>query len=176
MQFDRPKFIYFEEISSTNEYLKNNYQNLNSLTFIRSDYQTNGVGQFLRVWQSEKQKNLLFSLILKDLTINKLQKIKKIVIDILIAFLKTLNINGTFVEPNDIFVNNKKILGILIETKITNNFLNYLIIGIGINVNQTTFDNIIATSVKLETKQEYQVQKLYKLLVNDLITTFSREL
>lgn len=170
LQLDKPTYLFFETIDSTNLYLKNNYYNLNNLTFIKTNYQTNGVGQFGRVWESKSGENLLFSLLLKNQNLNDVTSIKEAVTKALITFLKNNQIYSYFVEPNDIFVNDKKILGILIETKITNTLLDYIIIGIGINVNQSSFNIDTATSMKLETKKHYDTDSLYKELTQLLIS------
>lgn len=166
--------LFFEEIDSTNEYLKSNYQKLNDLTFIRANFQTNGKGQFERVWESEKEQNLLFSMLLKERNFKDLETIKDLVIKTLINFLEKIKINAKFVYPNDIYVNNKKILGILIETKICKLDLEYVIIGIGININQTKFNTNSATSLKLINKKSYNIHTLYDLLVKEFIKTLKR--
>src|SRR5690554_8185763 len=55
----------FDIIDSTNEYLKNNYQKLPNFTIVKANYQTKGRGQFGRVWESNYNENLLFSLLIK---------------------------------------------------------------------------------------------------------------
>lgn len=169
LRLDSPKFIFLESVDSTNNYLKQNYQSLKNNTFVRTNFQTEGYGQFDRVWESEKDANILFSVLYKDLKLNDLNNLKEAIINALLSFLKTLKVAATFVEPNDIYVNNKKILGILIETKIANSNLEYVIIGVGINVNQTKFETKLATSIKLETNESHNINNLYQSLIKEII-------
>ena len=160
--------VDFNVIDSTNNYLKDNYYKLPNYTFVRTNYQTSGRGQFQRVWESNKNDNLLFSILLKDMKISSLYKIKELITEVLLSLLKKYNINGTFVEPNDIYVDNDKILGILIETKVELNLLKYIVIGIGVNVNQTSFNVLNSTSMKQLRKKKISINKLY----NDFIKKF----
>lgn len=78
------------------------------------------------------------------------------------------NINTYIKKPNDIFYNNKKIGGILIETKYNLNNLEYIIIGIGLNINQEKFPvelKNIATSLFIETKIKFDKEKIIKELI-----------
>ena len=54
--------VHFDEIDSTNNYLKNSYILLNDFTFVTADYQSKGKGRNDRVWSSNKGENLMFSL------------------------------------------------------------------------------------------------------------------
>lgn len=166
------KEIYFEEIDSTNNYLKENFNKLENLTFIRTDFQTSGRGQFLRNWESGKDENILFSILLKNISIKKLELIKELTTKTLINYLKKYKINSKFVYPNDIYVKDKKILGILIETKVLNSDLEYIVIGIGININQAKFNSKDATSFKLLNKKSYDIKELYKILIGDFKIAF----
>lgn len=159
--------ITFDQITSTNDYLKENYLKYNSYTFVKTNYQTKGRGQFNRTWLSTKDKNLLFSLLLKDIKINDIIKIKDTITNSLLTFLINHNIKGVFKEPNDILIDNEKILGILIETKtLDKEKFGYVVIGIGININQTKFNNLNATSFKLLNKINYNIQTLFNEIKN----------
>jgi BirA family biotin operon repressor/biotin-[acetyl-CoA-carboxylase] ligase len=69
----------------------------------------------------------------------------------LIDFLANFNIPAAIKWPNDLFVNDKKIAGILIENNVSGSFIQKSIIGIGLNVNQSDFGNLEATSLFLKT-------------------------
>jgi len=162
LPFDKLKLIYLKEVSSTNDYLILNHQKLSNYTVLRTDYQTNGRGQFLRTWTSNKSENLLFSILLKNILIIDIDNIKKIIIESIMEFLSKYNLKPKFKLPNDILVNNKKIVGILIETLTKSHYeYKYVVIGIGININQTEFNDLIATSLKLETKKDYNLDDLF---------------
>jgi len=164
------KLIKLNAIDSTNEYIKKNRdffseKELCVITF----NQTEGKGQRGNNWVSEPGSNLCISLYFTDLNINfkdlfNLNMLVSLnIIDILDSlFLKNLKIKW----PNDILAENKKISGILIETFSKNNMINDIIIGIGVNVNQIDFNNLInATSMSLIMNKKYDLNILYKLFL-----------
>ena len=89
--------------------------------------------------------------------------------NIINAINKKYDLNTYIKKPNDIYINNKKLAGILIETKYLENKLLYVIIGIGINVNQKKFPqdiNTIATSIFLETGKTFDIYEVLNY-IND---------
>lgn len=166
MQLDK-KIINLDIIDSTNDYLKREYLNLENKTIVKAGYQTLGRGQFDRLWQSESNQNLLFSILYKNYELGKISDLKILIKDSLLKLLSKYNIKGTFKEPNDILVNGKKILGILIESKINSNsnYYDYVIVGIGININQTLFNNLEATSFKILNNKNYIVDEILNKLL-----------
>jgi BirA family transcriptional regulator, biotin operon repressor / biotin---[acetyl-CoA-carboxylase] ligase len=166
LQLDK-KIINLDIIDSTNDYLKREYLNLENKTIVKAGYQTLGRGQFDRLWQSESNQNLLFSILYKNYELGKISDLKILIKDSLLKLLSKYNIKGTFKEPNDILVNGKKILGILIESKINSNsnYYDYVIVGIGININQTLFNNLEATSFKILNNKNYIVDEILNKLL-----------
>lgn len=161
------KIMRVDEIDSTNKFLKDNYKDLANITVLRTNFQTKGMGQFERTWESNKNENLLFSILLKDIKLNEINTIKTHVIETLLVVLKTFGLKGIFKEPNDIYVNDSKILGILIETKVNiNQVFDYVVIGIGININQTIFINDNATSFKLLKDKTFDLDEIFSTLLN----------
>lgn len=146
--------LSFESVTSTNDYLKENYQKLNHLTIVAADFQTKGRGQFLRTWESNSKENLLFSILLKNVKSDDVSLVQSIIVEMIISFFKFRQIPVYFKEPNDFYVDQKKIGGILIETKIKKSSCLYLIVGIGLNINQEDFENKNATSVYLLKKRK----------------------
>lgn len=138
------RIIKLNAIDSTNSFLKEMVCNevVEDYTVVVADHQTQGRGQMGTTWQSESGKNLMFSLF-KDLSVHVVEFPFYISMAISLALLKalqTFNIPDLRIKwPNDILSADKKICGILIENVIKNR-LNYTIIGIGVNVNQTEFD------------------------------------
>ena len=110
--------LHLNKIDSTNNYLKQNYKNLEDYTFVSADLQTNGKGRNEREWKSENGKNLLFSLLLLDKPLFKLYKdISIITAYSIIEALSKIGIKGLSLKwPNDVYVNGKKICGILLES------------------------------------------------------------
>ncbi len=139
--------LEFDDVDSTSSILKEHYSSFPHFTVIRTNYQKFGRGQFDRVWDAEAGKNVLMSLLLKDIHINTINNIKNQTVAVLMHVLKTYGIKATFKAPNDLYVGHEKICGILIETKANHNQLDYAVIGIGLNVNQKKFGNYKATSM-----------------------------
>ena len=114
--------------------------------FLYTAFQTAGRGQAGNGWESEEGKNLLCSILLpprKDLFyLNVL---------VSVAVHKLIGIAGLTIKwPNDIYWQDKKIAGILIENAILGNEVKYSIAGIGLNVNQTTFLSSAPNPVSLK--------------------------
>ena len=110
-------------------------------TIITAEEQLSGKGQKGNKWESEKGKNILFSIIVYPhfLKISDQFLLSKAVSlgihDVISMFSESVSIKW----PNDIYVDNSKISGILIENSISGLRINYSIIGIGLNVNQKIF-------------------------------------
>lgn len=134
------KEIFFDEIDSTNTYLKNHYEELEDMTFVSANLQTAGKGRKGRTWLSNKGENLMFSLLIKDSEMYKhYNSLSVISAYTIIEVLKEHGVdNLSFKWPNDVYVDGKKICGILLEA-ISREDLECLIIGVGINVNQKQF-------------------------------------
>lgn len=160
-------------ISSTNEFIKENYETLDNYTVVTAKYQTRGKGRMTRNWESSNADNILMSLLIKDFKkrcdINLLSLVASMSVH---KFLKKYLDNLYIKWPNDILVNNKKICGILLEGKI-NNDSKMVVIGIGININQIVFNNEIndiTTSLKKELDKDFDIDELIEKLVHILIT------
>ncbi len=164
----KKEVVYFKEIDSTNDYLKAFSGKLNHGTIISSKKQTKGRGRSDHSWMSE-EGNLYFSYLLNnDITYDSLfQEIINISVT-LVEVLKSLQINALIKYPNDILVNGKKISGILIESKKTDS-LHKLIVGVGLNINQTDFKELSnkATSMTLENEINYKVENILNMIINN---------
>ena len=166
------RIIKLNAIDSTSSYLKELYVKnmVEDYTVVIANYQTGGRGQMGTVWDSEKGKNLMFSLF-KDLSMHDVEFPFYICMAISLSILKTLkelNVPDLYIKwPNDILSADKKICGILIENVIKNK-LNSTIIGIGINVNQTEFNALHkASSLKNITGVQYDLDEiLYNIIKN----------
>ena len=144
---------YFESVSSTNKLLKSEEYLENTLLI--TEEQTNGIGRLNRNFVSNKSKGIYMSLKIKptfDLNnINKLTPSIGVIISN--SIFKQTNIHPYIKWVNDIYLNDLKISGILVESVIKNNTIEYLIIGIGINCFKQDFKelNNIASSIEKET-------------------------
>lgn len=152
------KFIHLDDVESTNNYAAKllNEKNIKSGTVILADYQSVGKGQRGASWQSEWGKNLLYSLYIehdnlsydnqRDLNFAVALAVKETIDD----FVNQVKIKW----PNDIYVKDRKIAGILIENQLNGSNIKSSIIGVGLNLNQVEFQNLNATSLLLETGVE----------------------
>ena len=138
-----PTIIHIQETTSTNDYLQQKIKNelLEVGSVVVCDFQSQGRGAANNKWESEKNKNLLFSMLLyPDFVEIKKQFIISQVVSLgLVDYLNTITSGFTVKWPNDIYWQDEKIAGILIENNLRNNFLSESIIGIGLNINQIKF-------------------------------------
>lgn len=139
--------IHIDQTPSTNTLVKSYQQegNLIDFTLVYTDHQTQGRGQMGANWTSEKAKNIACSLYkeFKGVSINQQFIISMIVSLSIVEALEDIKVPNIAVKwPNDIYSGSKKIVGILIETTMSGREISSAIIGIGINVNQTNFDDL----------------------------------
>ena len=158
-------YLHFTEIDSTNSYLKNSYKLLNNFTFVSTDYQSAGKGRNDRIWFSNPGENLMFSLLIKDENLlKKFSSLSIIRAAIVAELIESFGAKDVSIKwPNDVFIKDKKICGILLEGQI----LEYLVIGVGLNVNQKSFPNGLrkpATSLSLELNKDIKVDDLKERL------------
>lgn len=162
------KITHFKNIDSTNSYLQNLLDNGENVidNVVVADFQTSGKGQGKNIWQSEEGKNLLFSIAL-DMSFLKAEEqffLTQIVSVSMVEVLKKyLPEESLFIKwPNDIYFNDKKIAGILIKNEIKGMMMGTSIIGIGLNVNQTSFDENLPNpiSMKMITGKDYDLDEI----------------
>lgn len=167
-------FIFLETVNSTNIYCKEIAESgFNKDTIVISDTQSDGKGTKGRRWVSPKGKGLWFSILLKPSI--QLQDISFLTILTSTALYNTFLDFGIHTQikwPNDIYLNSKKLCGILTESKISNNKIEYIIIGIGVNVNLeiTDFNDELknkATSLLISVGKPFEREEiLNKFLEN----------
>jgi len=167
------QIIKLNAIDSTNQYLHDliSQISLEDFAVVTARYQTKGRGQRATIWQSEKDKNLIISILKKEIDLNpQHQFLLNIVVSL--AVFKTLQAfkipKLSIKWPNDILSHDKKIGGILIELILKKNTIDKAIIGIGLNINQTTFKDLpSASSLQNITGIHYDLDELlHKLLDN----------
>ena len=160
----------FENVTSTNDIAINLIKNEQKETgCVYADTQTKGRGTHGREWISGKGNlfgSIFFPLRNKYPPFNEFSTINPLIIsDVLKHFCKKKNINLKF--PNDIFVNEKKICGILQEL-IVSNSRKFLIIGIGVNIvsNPDINNKYQATNILLETQKKPKIKEIIDLIVS----------
>ena len=140
--------INLKEVTSTNDYIKEHINELDNFECVYTSNQTKGKGRTGHTWESEPNKNVALSILVKSDKIIKDYNIVSILTGVVVAdYFEALGLNNVSLKwPNDVYVNEQKVCGILLE----GNLPEYLIIGVGINVNQTKFEGFSATSIKNE--------------------------
>lgn len=182
------KINYYTSTESTNDDIWQLFNDgAKSGEIVVTDNQTKGRGQRNNLWESMPGQNILCSFLLFEKLDTKLINIYSLLIGVGISrgIEKLLSIPIQLKWPNDIFFENKKIGGVLAESKLNNNSL-ILNIGIGINVNQdvnsfskkiskntNSLKNITGYSIQRELLLSYILNEVDKLLnkydINELI-------
>ena len=172
--------IKLDAIDSTNNYLKKIILNegIIDYTIVTAKFQTEGKGQLGTKWESEHSKNLICSVYKKNINIKVQDQfvISALVSLALIKTLRKVNLSNIHIKwPNDIMSDNKKICGILIENIVKENYIKDAVIGIGLNVNQTIFNNLPnATSIKNLIGTSCSKDEILKDLVENLEYYFNK--
>jgi BirA family transcriptional regulator, biotin operon repressor / biotin---[acetyl-CoA-carboxylase] ligase len=168
------KLIKLNAIDSTNDFLKglSNKQVVQNFTVVTAEYQSKGKGQMGSKWESEIGKNLIMSVLVKDFlfdneTVFDLNVVVSIAV---IRALKYINIPELSIKwPNDIMSANKKIGGILIENSIKGDGRITSIVGLGLNVNQTNFQNLTrASSLALICHTTFDKEEILFRIVSEM--------
>ena len=167
------KIVRLAEVDSTNVYaaalIKTSPKIITDGMVIYTDNQTNGKGQRGSIWETTPNKNLTFSIVLKpNLLVNEQFLLSKICALGILDFLTDLGIKNTHIKwPNDIYVDNKKIAGMLLENTLKNSKIEFCVAGIGININQTIFNEHLqqATSLQLITNKSYNLTSILNQLL-----------
>ena len=196
------RIIHLVETTSTNQFLKENASHLSSyqekpftasseesITVVVADYQTAGKGQGTNTWESEKGKNLLFSILVHptSLPIERQYILSEAAAlsykEVLDAYTEDISVKW----PNDIYWQDRKVSGTLIETSLSKGVFKDFIIGTGINVNQKEFRSdapnpvslyqITGREIPLEEVQDRVVEKFeeyYQMVIDGAYDTISK--
>ena len=157
---------YLRKVESTNDYLKEHIKEFEDFECLFTMNQTAGKGRSGHTWESEPNKNIAFSILITDDTITKKFNLVSILMSLVVAgYLELLGAENVKIKwPNDVYVNDKKICGILCEGQLPK----YMIIGVGINVNQEFFGDLQATSII----NELDIELDPKLVCVDVVDSF----
>ncbi|MBQ7985409.1 MAG: biotin--[Bacteroidales bacterium] len=153
-------------------------QPLDEFTVIYTCNQTGGRGQGSNVWESEKGKNISFSLLLRPQFIAPSDQY-------ILTQMASLGVYSSLVKyvpqgvkikwPNDVYVGQKKICGMLIQNKIIGNELSAVYIGIGLNVNQMEFTLAPnPTSLKLLTGRTFDLKTVLNEVLDNILFRYNQ--
>lgn len=184
--------IFFENLPSTNSQaaLLIRTENLPEGTVVYTNFQSAGRGYSDNAWESEDGKNLLISIILLPSFIKASDQfyismaVSLGICDFLARYIPICSIKW----PNDIYVDNDKIAGILIENAIVSGQIEHSIAGIGLNINQEKFVSSAPNPVSLRqisgstydlktclTQLCDSIDKRYKQLIRGETETLKKE-
>ena len=116
-----------------------------------ADFQTAGRGQRGHEWHSRKGENLTFSVVLEPMFVPIAEQfsVSEVVALSLVDMLAEYGIEAKIKWTNDIYVGDKKLVGILIEHSLAPGSLRRTVVGVGINVNQTEFDALLPNPISM---------------------------
>ncbi len=166
---------YFDTLDSTNKYCKLlNPNEVEEFLVVLAATQTDGIGQAGNHWESESGKNLTFSIILKP-TFLLAEEQYNLTMAVAVAVHNTvtqlLHEEQVSIKwPNDIYVGDRKICGILTSCQVKCNHISQAICGIGLNVNQTLFPEWVPNPVSLRQTagREFNLEKVLKTMLEEI--------
>lgn len=170
--------IALNSVDSTNSVAASEIIKGTQIPFVvTAAFQTNGRGRQGRGWHSDKDKNVLFSLVIapeflkasKQFALNK-----AFAVAICTSLQKYTDVKLSIKWPNDIYAGNLKIAGILIDYNVVGDFLSHAILGAGINVNQPSFPKSIPNPVSLAqiTGLEHNTDDLMQLIISSFLSHY----
>jgi len=166
--------IWLDSTDSTNDELRRRLDRSGNLTIIAVEAQSAGRGQGDHRWHSAPGRNLTFSILLRH---SCLKASDALAVTSIIAlgvrdYLRTKSIEPWIKWPNDIWVGEKKICGILVENSISAGMIDFSIVGVGLDLNQTEWPSELPNPVSLKelTGVEYDTH----IELRQLAESFSR--
>ena len=181
--------MYIERTNSTNTLMREMVAKGNPPEFIYTGYQTAGRGQAGNGWESEEGKNLLCSILVES---QKTKDKRPFYLNVAVSVAVHKVIRSVFCQrsgllslseavsikwPNDIYWQDKKIAGILVENALIGNKVQYSVAGIGLNVNQTEWLSNAPNPVSMRqiSGEEYDIHGLMRALMDEIHAVLTME-
>ncbi|MGN0449615.1 MAG: biotin--[acetyl-CoA-carboxylase] ligase [Ruminococcus sp.] len=170
--------IVLDSVNSTNDYLKKlGNEGCENGTVVAAREQTKGKGRLGRTWQSKKDDGIAFSVLLRpSVAPSEVSAITPLAgLAVCKAIREYTKLDCVIKWPNDIIVGRKKLVGILTEMSAEFDAVEYVITGIGINVDHTSFPEEIAfkaTSLLLETGRHIDKNEFLACVLEHLENEF----
>ena len=172
-----PDIIWLESVDSTNNEVRRRLEGLDNLSVIAARTQTAGRGQGDHVWTSAPGENITCTLLVRyrqepPFPASEAVRINEAVCPAIVDFLAEYGISAWVKPPNDIWVGDRKICGLLIENILKGKAIAVTILGIGLNVNQTEFPDWLPNpvSMALLTDRSYDVEAILKRLREAIVS------
>ena len=182
---EQVKIQWLEETDSTQNAFLGHFSEYDNMSVVAAGFQTAGRGQRGNTWLAGKGENLTFSMLLKfgDGDLPSLKAADQFGITRaatlgVATYLKSKDIDCSIKWPNDIYVRNKKICGMLIENVLSGNYLKASVVGIGLNVNQKEFPPQLVnpTSMSVLTGKHYSLTRELEYLCEILSRFFTQDM
>jgi len=162
---------WFDELKSTNDELLGQVYLYDNLSVVAARKQTRGRGQRGNSWLSRPGENLTFSFLLKPvpmLPAKDFMYMTFLAAGAVRDYLVSLGVDAIIKWPNDIYVRKRKICGMLIENGLKGEGIEYSVVGIGLNLNQTEFPGELMnpTSVRLLTGRETKPEDALEAIIS----------
>ncbi len=165
------KIIKFNRVTSTNDIAHRLAEKgAREITVVWAKGQTKGRGRRGRKWNSPYSKGLYVSFVFRPQA--EARKLNLLGMAIALAVIYALRdiIPVKIKWPNDILCGKKKIGGILVESKVSLHHPDYVIVGLGLNINNLLKElPASATSIFIETKRKYSLDKIFNLILKEVI-------
>ncbi len=158
----RFRFHFFDTLASTNDTAREKFYRHGDV--IVADAQTAGRGQRGNVWSSSPGLNLMFSVVLEPVFLPAAEQFRLLqcVALSLSDMFGSYGLDARIKWTNDIYVGDRKIVGVLMEQSLRGGYMDRCVVGIGINVNQRQFEPWVPnpTSMSLETGREFDCRQV----------------
>ena len=175
---NKTDIIWLDSIDSTNDEARRRILTLDNLSVLSALEQTGGRGQRENKWHSEPNQNLTFSIVLKNPPVKAADQfiISEITAVTLVSFLAEHGIEADIKWPNDIYVGDRKICGILIENSLRGEWIQHSIIGIGLNVNQKAFSDDLPNPISMAqaTGREFDREEVLQTVATSLMARYEQ--
>ena len=170
------RIYHFNSLTSTQDKAKEfSKKGLNNIVVI-ADTQTKGRGRFHRKWHSGKG-GLWMSILLKPDNTGNIQYLTfAAAVSVVKSIKKLTDINAKIKWPNDVHYKGKKLCGILTEGSFGKE--NYVVVGIGLNVNQDKFPEEIkniATSLRILKEQKFNIKSISKSIIGEFFNIYNNQ-
>lgn len=181
----RCPILWLEETDSTQNVFLGHIPEYDNMSVAAAKLQTAGRGQRGNRWLADKGENLTFSMLLKfgEDSLPILKATDQFMITVaatlgVVSYLDSCGIESTIKWPNDIYVRNRKVCGMLIENQLDGQYIASSVIGIGLNVNQKVFPSSLPnpTSMSFQTGKTYILEEELETLRNHLCKSFMANL
>lgn len=175
----KARIIWFEELDSTNSELRRHISEYDNMSIVATMRQSKGRGQGDHSWYSSPCTNLTFSVLYRydgTLEVKDCLLITEVTTLAIRDFLLTEGIEARIKWPNDIWVGDRKICGILIENILDGSLVRESIVGIGLDLNETGWPEDLPNPVSLKelTGKDYDLKSSLEKLAEAICRRFGQ--